>query len=134
MISQKSVLDACGITGKLLPYEPPNPSQIISTLIELLEYETETSFLRSIEGKFGLDPETCEIKFQEIFREATNKSENIKCLILPNEGILQYKEATIEIWQGWMNFEMLDFFRIIDVNNKTGFLYDSPNGKGFYFN
>ena len=33
-----------------------------------------------------------------------------------------------------MNFEMLDFFRIIDVNNKTGFLYDSPNGKGFYFN
>lgn len=100
------------IVADLIAYEPPRPTAIVTELKRLANLETENSFLRTIEQKYGLGG--C------VFNHKTKVGDfegNVTCLEIqrfdqtPNANLAQL------ILSEWVRYERRDYYRISFVSN-----------------
>jgi hypothetical protein len=111
----------------------PTPEQIIQELKSLAAFETQISFLCSLEKQFGLPKNSTRFERENISRESTEQTVNMLCLIVGGQKALQDQQQAEEIFQAWQKYRNMDYYWMTSKDRKRVFLYDVETGKGLYF-
>ena len=133
-ISDEVLLAAWTYVGNGATYQYcPTPEQIIQELKTLAAFETQISFLRSMEEKFGLPKNGSRFERENISRESIGQTVNMLCLIVGGQEALQNQQQAEEIFQAWRKYKKMDYYWMASKDRKRVFLYDVDTGKGLYF-
>jgi hypothetical protein len=118
----------------LMPYTRPLPGYIFQNLTHLAKYETQQSFLRSLETSFGLEVDSCEIDNQQsYYQKHLNRSAPGDCLVIKDTGNVLNKEIVILILQYWMKYQRKDYYRIVNNINTIICWYCPSIAEGLYY-
>ena len=124
------------LLGPLFIYNPPLPSDIVTRLELLVNWETQESFLRNIERTEGIRKHGCRFSAfpVTVMRPAVRELVQIRQLeFIDSTGIDNQERAEI-VCRLWMKFQPMDFYRMTNVDGKILFLYDREYQKGLYVN
>jgi hypothetical protein len=133
-VNKQIIEDTWRYLSNIFSYEPPIPSRIFHELAELTNFETQASFLRSLEHKLGLDEGACKFEYPKptVHRPYTRTKMQVDCLIIHSIKALNSKEASIQIYHEWMRYYPVPFCRIRSSDNSQLFVYDREAKSGFF--
>lgn len=128
--------EAWYFVAHLAPYEPPRPTMIVDELHRLADFETEYSFLRTVENQHSYRPGSCRFENVRVRRAYLNEPVTVKCLVASPEIALADQDIALAVLREWMRFEKLDYYRIAcpDCNGtRRVFFYETFDSTGVYW-
>lgn len=132
-INESTIEGAWIYLGSLYPYEPPTPVQILEELRKLADYETQNSFLRSIEQEFGYPANSCQIKRVKVYRPYLKDTASVDCLEISAPEAIANPETALTILQHWQRVSQLPYYRIASGDGGRLFWYDVEAGEGLFY-
>lgn len=121
------------IVAEPLPYDPPLPGAIIEELARLARFETQDSFLRSLEQGYDYPRGSCAFEKVRVYREPLDRSDTVECLMVRVDGALPNQDAAASLLRSWMRFAERDYYRISTASGDRILLYEGLDKKGLYF-
>ena len=134
-LSEEVVEEVWHFVGHLNPYKAPSPSEIAREWSELAYYDTQDSFLRTLEAKHGYAHRSCLFKKVKVRRQSRAEAVAITCLVVPGPRAVRNKDGALRTLAEWMSFDKRDYFRIAcpeaDRAKQMAY-YDLAEGRGVY--
>lgn len=118
-ISSKAVSTAAALVTQLMGYEPPTPEDLVDDLAWLANHETDSTFLRNIEGLLGLPKNSCAFETKE------GSFGNTQALVV--NGDLSKDQALAVIAQ-WLAHEERIYYRIQSKSSRSVLQFDVSRG------
>lgn len=139
IFDEETIVATWRIVADLIVYEPPRPPTIVEELYTLADFQTESSFLRSLEATYGFPPGSCsfdpKVKVRRTF-EGRESESLVKCLAARLANTQPTAEDAKALLREWMRYEELDYYRI-SFNLPDGRLqvlyFDIPGKAGLYW-
>lgn len=128
LISPEVVEEAWYIIGKLDPYHPPKPTEIVSVLTELAWWNRDGDILNSLEAKFGCQPTSC--KFTSV--KIHGRSDPVKCLQINAPGVLDSLDRACSVIQAWRSVELLEYYRATQIGTGALIIYETEDRSCVY--
>jgi hypothetical protein len=109
---------------------------IIDELQRLAEFETEYSFLRTLEHQHRYRPGSCRFENVRVRRAYLDEPVTVKCLVTSPDIALADLDVALAVLREWMRFEKLEYYRIAcpDCNGtRRVFFYEVSDCTGVYW-
>ena len=123
-------------------YSQTFPSGITLNLLSVVNYESQNTFLRSIEKDLEFSEGSCAFIRQDVWRHHLGRSGSVDCLVINDPNAIADMTAALKILGAWQNFQQKDYYRIstkdsshlfyFDVKAKEGLLYIKDTGEEKY--
>lgn len=139
VFNEETVSASWRIVADLIVYEPPRPTTIANELYTLADFQTENSFLRSLETTYCFPPGSCSFdpKVKVRRTKGGRVSESlVKCLVVRQPNTQPTAKDAKALLREWMRYEELDYYRISFnlPDSKLQVLYfDVPGKAGLYW-
>ncbi|MEZ4711085.1 MAG: hypothetical protein R3A44_28060 [Caldilineaceae bacterium] len=133
VISTEVLEDIWIIYSERSGFVTPLPSELTAKLETLFRFETENTFLRSVEQTYCYLHHRCEITSANVYRPATG-TVKVRCLQISDDRALGTKEEALAMLNRWIAFEDLDYYRIAspDVDKARSLIFfDCESGEGY---
>ena len=133
-----SLEDAWIYITDIYRYSPPIPSEIVSELSLLAQFETENNFLRLIEEISDKSVGSCYFDRVIAHRIVNYRriDDNVKCLFVPDPNNELTQEMAMTLLKLWIGYEHLDHYRISFItveSTKKILFYETNDAKGVFW-
>jgi hypothetical protein len=132
-VSARVLENTWHIVAEPLPYEPPLPGAIVDELAQLAQFETQQTFLRALEERYGYPHGSCRFEKTRVYREPLEGADTVDCLVVRPNGALADKDAAVSLLQAWMRFQELEYYRICTADGNRLLFYEGLEQKGLYY-
>jgi hypothetical protein len=112
--------DAARTISRLLPGRPPTPGELTDELRGLLDFETRSSFLSTVDGQASFEDVS-------VVRPALRREVRTPCLVLA-EAVDE--RTMLELLARWMRFEDRDYYRVQSAESRAVCFYDAVSKEG----
>lgn len=139
VFNEETVTAAWRIVADLIVYEPPRPTAIVEGLYTLADFQTESSFLRSLETTYSFPPGSCSFAPRaKVWRTIDGREYEslVKHLVVRQFNTQPTVEKVKALLQEWMRYERLDYYRIsfnLPDGKLQGIYFDAPGKAGLYW-
>lgn len=110
------------------------PSRITAILYSLMMYETQFTFLRTLENEYGIPEGSCTFTRQDVWRPHLGRSGPVECLVINHASAIADLAAFIKVLGSWQRFQQKDYYRISTKDGKYIFYFDLKASEGLLFN
>lgn len=133
-LSESVLHDSWIYLGEMYAYSPPMPSEIVQSIGELCQFETASSFLRSVEKRLRLPNHSCSFEWERVFRSNDPRA-RVRCLKATAAPRLPHLTEAMDVLIRWHGFERLDYYRanITTKDRNTALVFfDVSEGTGLF--
>ena len=132
------------IAAEINFFNPARPSEIVSELTHLANFNTKDRFLRELANKHRLLPGSLEIGLERVVRTINYRRTElpVRCLYVRGDNSSVQAETAIAMLREWMRAESLDYYRIAfsnpgeplkvlyyEVSQERGVYWDERSGE-----